>query len=123
MIEESSLGAQCPLVAKTELTWNCRRGKVCRIAMDLKSVDMQDLERHPDQRGGGFRYEPLVDVILVDPVADLQFAFPKARVQTCPADQPGVLWVEDAIDEVLPEIEQAAKPFESLYFLLDRFRL
>src|SRR5688572_2349245 len=58
----------------------------------------------------------------MNPVTDLEFAFPQSRMQARPAEQSGFLEVENAIHEILPEVKHAAKAFEAFELDLDGLR-
>src|SRR5688572_17998700 len=108
-------------MGETQFAWNGGGGCVRRVTVNFEAVDVKDLKRNLDQRGSRLGYQPLVDVVLVNPVTNLQFAFPKARVQAGAAEQFCVVLVENAINKILSQIEQAAKPFEALDLFFERF--
>jgi len=58
-------------VRKTKLEGDGCAADILGIAADMNPLDLVDLESHPHQRGSALGYEALVDVILMDPVADL----------------------------------------------------
>src|SRR5688572_4271775 len=107
-------------MGETKFAWNGGGGCVRRVTVNFEAVDVKDLKRNLDQCCSRLGYQPLVDIVLMNPVTNLQFAFPKARVQAGAAEQFCIVQVENAINELLPQIEQAAKSFEALDLFFER---
>src|SRR6185503_9369216 len=84
------------------------------IDPDLDAVDAADANRDPRERGRRFARKAATDRRGADPVADLERAFAGARVEPRAAEGLAFVAREDAVDEVLPEIEPSPKaPQES----------
>src|SRR3954464_8015350 len=115
--------AQRPLLHEAKLARDRQRGSVLGVDANLDPVDPAELEADARQRGHGLRAEPLAGTALPDPVADLERALAAPRVQAGAADRLRLGGRKDPVDEVLPEVEPAAKLPQQLDLLFQRLRL
>jgi hypothetical protein len=99
----------------SELPWYRSAAHVPGIAVDLHPIDLVNLKSDPGQSGGCLRRQPLVDVILVNPAANLSRTLTDSRVQPRAPEHPALVRTEDPIDEILVHVElasSAAQPFD-----------
>src|SRR5690349_20073879 len=90
-----------------EVLWHAARCDVGLVVMDLHELDARDRERRRGEHTRDFGGEPLVRVLLVDPVADLEPIRAATAMQSCTPDRFAV--EEDPEDDVAA-IEPRAFP-------------
>src|SRR5262249_5122379 len=90
---------------------------------DLDAVDAADLERDARQRRARLRGEAEAGAARADPVAELEGVVAGAGVQAGGAGDLRLVRREEAVREVLPEVEPAADAAEEGALPVERRRL
>src|SRR6188472_2418979 len=101
--------AQRRLLREAERTRDAQARLVGGVDPDLDAVDAADADRDPRERGRRFARIAATDRRGTDPVADLERSLAGARVEPRAADGLAFVAREDAVDEVLAEIEPPPK--------------
>src|SRR6185503_14313728 len=101
--------AQRRLLREAERTRDAQARLVGGVDPDLDAVDAADADRDPRERGRRFARIAATDRRGADPVADLERSLAGARVEPRAADGLAFVAREDAVDEILPEIEPSPK--------------
>ena len=101
--------AQRRLLREAEGARDAQARLVGGVDPDLDAVDAADADRDPRERGRRFARIAATDRRGADPVADLERSLAGARVEPRAADGLAFVAREDAVDEILPEIEPSPK--------------
>src|SRR5919198_802277 len=115
--------AQRGLLAVAELARDRPAALVRGIAADFDALDVRQLEGGACQRRDRLRAEAVAGPRSADPVADLERLGPDPRVQAGPAHDLVLVAAEDAVGEVLAEVELAAELAQERDLVGERLRL
>jgi hypothetical protein len=90
--------------------------------MDLDAIDPVDLKGDLGQSSGHLGRQPLIDMILVNPVANLARALTDAGMESCAPQHLAFITAEDPIDEIAVQVELASRAAEPFYPVLELLR-
>src|SRR5262249_27131299 len=100
-------------MAEAELTRHRGAPEVVGVAVDLDPRHVLDAKAYFGQRGGRFGGEPLVNVVLVDPIANFACPCVQAGMETTAPKHLGLGVIEDAVEKVLAQIKLSTPPTQA----------
>ena len=85
-IQEACLAAQGAFMREAKLARNSSGGCIPGITVNLDAMNTDDFKPNSNECRCGFRDESLIDMVLVDPVPNLQRTWSQTRMQARPTD-------------------------------------
>jgi hypothetical protein len=108
---------------KPQLPGDGSASHIAKITVNLYPLDPLNLKSNPDQGRADFGGQALVDMSLVNPVANFAGVRAQAGMEAASPQNQRLLRVKDAIDEILAQVKFAPELPEELNFLLKVLRL
>src|SRR4029450_10131045 len=110
-------------MAEAKLVWSRLTPDILRATVDFNPCHLVNHKGHPGERRRGLGGQPLVDVVLVHPIANLTCLWAHTGMQPSAPEYLGFLPVEEAIGEVLIQVKCAAPLAQAIDFHLQVFGL
>src|SRR5712691_992178 len=110
-------------MAEAELAWDRLTPDVVRGTVDFNPRHVVDNKGHLGECRSCLCGKPLVDGVLVHPIANFACPCTHAGMESTAPEYLGFLPIEDAIGKVLAQVKFPAIPAEALDFRLELFGL